>query len=347
MLHIGLDVHARQWTYVVLDENGKKRMTRSGRGAWTKLLQELAEIKEPYAICFEASTGYGYLYDALAKTAQRVSVAHPGHLRLIFRSKKKSDRVDAEKLAKLLFLDEVPPVYVPSMDVRSWRRMIEYRHSLVGERTRLKNRLRALLRTRGIVAPKGLWFKKGVAWLKAVDFGTDFDNLQRDILVDELEAFNERIARVETPLNAMAEAHPGVQLLMTIPGVGVRTGEAVMAYVDAPERFSSASKLSSYFGLVPSQDQSASMNRLGRITREGPRTVRKLLVEASWQGIRRSERIRAYYERMRHGDGDRKKIAIVATAHYLVRVMHAMLTTGEAWRAQTGRPHDPKRQTAA
>jgi len=347
MWHIGLDVHARQWTYVVLDENGKKRMTRSGRGAWSKLLQELTEIKHPFAICFEASTGYGYLYDELRKTAQRVSVAHPGHLRLIFRSKKKNDRVDAGKLAKLLFLDEVPPVYVPSIDVRSWRRMIEYRHGLVGERTRLKNRLRALLRTRGIVAPKGLWSKAGVAWLKGLDLETDFDDLQRDILVDELETFNQRIVRVETPLNATARRHPGVQLLMTIPGVGLRTAEAVMAYVDDPERFSEASKLSSYFGLVPSQDQSASINRLGRITREGPRTVRKLVVEAAWQGIRRSKRIRAYYERMRHGDPERKKIAIVATAHYLVRVMHAMLRTGEVWRSQTTQALDPEQETAA
>jgi len=347
MQYVGLDVHAKESTFCVLDEHGKKLKTRRVRGHWDKVLLQLVMVKGPFAVCFEASTGYGYLYERLSRIAKRVVVAHPGHLRLIFRSKKKNDRVDAEKLAKLLFLDEVPPVYVPSMDVRSWRRMIEYRHGLVGERTRLKNRLRALLRTRGIVAPKGLWFKAGVAWLKGLDFETDLDNLQRDILVDELEAFNQRIVRVETPLNATAQGHPGVQLLMTIPGVGVRTAEAMMAYVDDPERFSDASKLSSYFGLVPSQDQSASINRLGRITREGPRTVRKLLVEAAWQGIRRSKRIRAYYERMRHGDPERKKIAIVATAHYLVRVMHAMLRTGEVWRLQATQPLDPERQTAA
>ena len=114
--------------------------------------------------------------------------------------------------------------------------------------------------------------------------------------------------------------------------MGTRAGEAMMAYVDDPGRFSSASRMASYFGLVPSQDQSASKNRLGHITREGPRTPRKLLVEAAWQGIRRSERIRARFERFRRGDADSAKIAIVATAHYLVRIMHAMLTTGETWR---------------
>lgn len=332
MWYVGLDVHARQWTYVMLDENGRKVATRSGRGAWSTLLGQLAEIKRPFAICFEASTGYGYLYDALRKRARKVAVAHPGQLRLIFRSKRKSDRVDAEKLAKLLYLDEVPAVHVPSMDVRSWRRMVEYRRRLVNERTRQKNRVRALLRARAIEAPKGLWYKKGMAWLRGVEFEAELDDLQRDLLVDEIEGLQQRIRRVEKALNAIAERHPGVLLLMTIPGVGVRTAEAVMAYVDNPGRFSRDAKLSSYFGLVPSQDQSASKNRLGRITREGPCTARSLLVEAAWQAIRRSPRVRGHYERIRRGDPDRTKIAVVATAHYLVRVMHAMLRTGEVWR---------------
>ena len=89
----------------------------------------------------------------------------------------------------------------------------------------------------------------------------------------------------------------------------------------------------SYFGLVSCQDQSAGKNRLGHITRQGPATVRKLLTEASWQGIRRSPRIRAYFERIRPGSPERKKIALVATAHHLLRVMLAMLRTGEVWRA--------------
>ena len=126
MRYVGLDVHARQWTYVVRDTNGKKLMTRSGRGAWSKLIDDLAKIKRPFRICFEASTGYGFLFDELGKIAETVHVAHPGHLRLIFRSKKKNDRVDAEKLAKLCYLDEVPTVHVPSISVRSWRRMIEF-----------------------------------------------------------------------------------------------------------------------------------------------------------------------------------------------------------------------------
>ena len=74
------------------------------------------------------------------------------------------------------------------------------------------------------------------------------------------------------------------------------------------------------------------MNRLGHITRQGPSVVRWLLTEAVWMGIRRSPRLLARYERHLCGDPQRRRIAAVATAHYLARVMLTMLKTGEAWR---------------
>ncbi len=80
------------------------------RGHWSEVIKLFRGINHPLAICYEASCGYGYLYDQLRRFAKQVVVAHPGQLRLIFRSKKKNDRVDAKKLATLLFLDKVPPV---------------------------------------------------------------------------------------------------------------------------------------------------------------------------------------------------------------------------------------------
>ena len=89
-----------------------------------------------------------------------------------------------------------------------------------------------------------------------------------------------------------------------------------------------------YFGLIPRQDASGGMNRLGHITREGPATVRALLTEAAWQASRRSPRVHDFFERVRRGDRSRRKIALVATAHYLVRVMLTMLQSGEVWRSE-------------
>jgi transposase len=116
--------------------------------------------------------------------------------------------------------------------------------------------------------------------------------------------------------------------LQTIPGVGVRTAEAVLAFVDDPHRFPNAKSVGQYFGLVPRQDQSGDKNRMGHISHEGPSVVRQLLAEAAWQARRWSPTVGAYFDRSQRGDPQRKKIALVATAHYLVRVMYALLTNG-------------------
>jgi transposase len=333
MLYVGLDAHFRQSTICVLDDRGRKILGRSINGPWSKVLEELKKVRKPFAVCFEASTGYGFLFEQLRKLARRVVVAHPGQLRLIFRSKRKNDRVDAEKLAKLLFLDEVPPVWVPPSEVRSWRGFIEHRHRLVQERTRTKNAIRALLRGQGIETPKGLWTDKGLAWLRSVPAANELDALRRDMLTERLCFLTRMLHQVETTLNRIASRHAGVHLLRSIPGVGPRTAEAVMAWVSDAGRFHSIKSAGRYFGLVPCQDASARVNRMGHITREGPAVVRWLLTEAAWQAVRRSPQIRTFYDRVRRDDPRRGKIALVATAHYLLRAMMAMLRTGEIWRS--------------
>lgn len=331
MYSIGIDVHERYSNVCILDVDGKR--TKEARVRTSDLPDFLSREPGPRQLCFEASLGYGTIYDRLTPIADRVLVAHPGHLRLIFRSKKKNDRVDARKLAMLLFVGEVPAVYVPSIDYRHWRKLIEVRQRRVADCTRTKNRIRGLLRGYGISAParRGLWTRKGQAWLRDLVLPAD-GMLERDLLLCDLEQQGEAVRRIEVRLNQISASHPGVYLLRTIPGVGIRTAEAVMAYIVDPRRFRRSRQVGSYFGLIPCQDQSAGRNHLGHITREGPGTVRRLLIEATWQSIRRDARVRAFFDRVQRGDEKRKKIAVVATAHYLIRCMHAMLGSGECWR---------------
>jgi transposase len=340
MWSVGLDVHQAWSCMCILDEHGKVVKRAGIAGRWPKLIAELMKVNHPMAICFEASCGYGHLYEQLRKVAQRVIVAHPGHLRLIYRSKRKNDRVDAEKLAKLLYLDMVPAVHVPDVNVRDWRGLIQFRTRLIARRTRIKNAIRAVLRGHGVISPRrqGLWGAKGQAWLAGLEFPTTQAALQRDLLLEEFKEMAPRIKRVERELERIARRHPGVRLLRTIRGVGPRTAEAVVAWIDNPRRFARNKQIGTYFGLVPCQDQSAQANRLGHITREGPSVVRKLLTEATWQGIRHAPEIRAFFERVQGGDPDRKKIALVATAHHLLRVMLAMLRNNEPWRGNAANP---------
>ena len=333
MLLIGLDAHERTSSICILDDSGRLVKEKTIQGHPRRVVEYLGQLTEPFRICFEASTNYGWLYEQLSAIADQVLVAHPGRLRLIFRSRRKNDRADAAKLAKLLYVGEVPLVYVPSLDVRSWRGLIEHRQRSVRERTRIKNAIRSLLRTHGIQSPRSrrLWTRKGRAWFAEQEFPTAVARLRRDQFLDDLEHVSRKIKRIEDALDEIARSHPGVALLRTIPGVGPRTAEAFVAYVDDPQRFRGRS-IGAYLGIVPSQDASAGVNRLGRITREGPSTVRQMLAEATWQSIRRSRVVRERFERIRRDRPDRTKTALIATAHYLARVMMNMLTTGQPWR---------------
>ncbi len=153
-----------------------------------------------------------------------------------------------------------------------------------------------------------------------------------EMLLDDYAINAARIKKVTRLLDEIGKKHPGVSLLRTIPGVGARTGETVVAYIDNPQRFARSSQAACYFGLIPRQDASAGVNRLGHITKQGPPTARKYLVEAAWQAVRRSPKVQARYERILDGQPRRRKIALVAVARWLVQCMHAMLTTGEVWR---------------
>jgi transposase len=332
MFYVGLDIHAKQITVCVLDGDGKVFQRCQVRQI-DQMMRVLEKLPGPCQACYEASTGYGMYFECLSKIAQRVVVAHPGLLRLIFRSKQKNDRRDAEKLAKLLYVGQVPAVHVPSADVRAWRELITFRRRLIEKRTRAKNGIRGLLRSLGTQTPEeaGLWSKRGMAWLRRLPFANAMHALKRDLLVEEIENYSAQARRVETELARYSAGSVAVQILRSIPGVGPRTAEAVAAFIDDPHRFPNSKRIGAYFGLVPSQDQSGSRNRLGHITREGSATVRKLLVEAVWQASRRSPTVRAYLERVQRGEKDRRKIAIVATSHYLVRVMWSMLKNGTLW----------------
>ena len=331
MRYVGLDLHAKRSTLAILEE-GKEPKIRTVEGSLKRVLEVVGGIKGPFEICFEASNGYGVVYEELAKVARRVVVGHPGQLALIFRSKSKHDRRDALKLAQLLRAGFVPAVHVPRSQVRGWRRLIQHRHRLVVQRGGVKTQVRSLLRGLGIEAPKSLWSRQGMGWLCGVVFEDPSDALTRDDHVEHLRYLEGAIRRAEKRLDAIAAEHPGVALLKTIPGIGARTAEALVAWIDDPRRFRTTKAIGKYFGLVPCEDSSAGKRRLGHITREGPSVVRSLLNQAAWRARSVSPQVRAFFERVQRGDKDRKKIAAVATMHYLARVALAMLRTGEAWR---------------
>ena len=155
-----------------------------------------------------------------------------------------------------------------------------------------------------------------------------------------LKALEKQIAEVEKALNALGKANARVELLRTIPGVGARTAEMVVAYLDDPHRFRTAREVSAYAGLVPRQFQSGTIDRKGRITKRGPSYLRKILVECAWLMRRHNPWADRLVERICRGQKGRRKSAVVALARKLLVRCWAMLKKGEPW-------HEPELAAAA
>ncbi|HYN82120.1 MAG TPA: IS110 family transposase [Gemmatimonadaceae bacterium] len=283
----------------------------------------------------------GWICELVRTLGIEIQVASTAHDAWRWKNvKRKNDRQDALKLAQLSVMNQLTLVHVPERAVRQWRLLIQFRQRLVGRRTKIKNHIRDLLSRAGLSLTRGhgAWTIKGLAELEALARplgAVGADELWRGELAIELQSLKEIAApmrAVEQKLDELAQADKSVQLLQTIPGVGPRLAEALVTLIDNPQRFKRGKEVGAYIGMVPKQLQSGETNRLGRITRQGNRLVRSLLVEVGWIGLRYNAWIRAVYERVRRGSKARKKIAMVAVARRLLIRCWAMLRDGTPWR---------------
>jgi transposase len=307
-------------------------------------LLRLIERHRPALVVIEACALAGWVHDLCNDSGLLCKVANTASEAWKFKhTKRKTDKDDALRLAQLEALGQLPTVVIPPQQTRQWRALIAYRQVLVGRRCAGQNRIRALLVGQGLPAPRGYraWTAVGLQGIgrhaRPLAECAD-DELWRGLLelaLIEYRQVRELIDQAEAKLDALAKQDEGVQILETIPGVGTRTAEAIVAHLHQPERFDNGKQVSAYVGLVPKQFQSGEMDRRGRITRRGPAILRKLLVECAWVMLRYNPWARAVYLRLSHGKA-RKKQAIVALARKLLVRCWAMLRDKAPWRIEAG-----------
>jgi len=303
---------------------------------------ELLSKSQANRVVIEVGPSAGWVSDLVRSRGLELQVANPNHEAWRWRKvKSKTDRLDALKLAKLSAVDQLPTVYIPSVRTRQWRSLIVYRQTLVARRTAIKNRMRSILEGQGLkVLKKGKpgWSEKSLLLLRSLAQPieqVDLDELWRGELWIELEQYVQlagQIKQIETKLDAIGRSDVRVQRLESIPGVGQRLAETVVAILDDPHRFRSGKQVGSYAGLTPRTFQSGQSNRQGRISGEGNRHLRSMLVEVAWLGLRWNPWMRAVYDRVHRGSKARKKIAIVAVARRLLVRCWAMLRDESDWR---------------
>jgi transposase len=306
----------------------------------------LAVLKNyhPDLVVIESCGLAGWVHDICTEEGYKVLVCNPNQEAWKWKHiKRKTDRDDALKLAKLAALEQLVPVYIPCRQQREYRRLVKYRQVVVGRINRVQNNIRAIFAQRGMEMVRGQ-----KAWaLERLELIAEhrkplaecaLDELWRgelDLELTQLVHLRQHQHEIHKQLKALARADERVQLLQTIPGVGRKTAEVVVAYLDDPHRFQNARQISSYAGMVPRRYQSGEMDRHGRIHKRGPRQLRSALVEAAWLMLRYNPWAKSVYERLTSGQKTRKKKAIVAVARKLLVRCWVMLLRKEPWNKET------------
>jgi len=305
-----------------------------------KQIHDLIVECSPDRVVFEICSAAGWIYDIVKALGIEVQIANPSHQGWRWKNvKRKTDRDDALKLAQLSAMEQLPLVHVPDKAVRQKRSLIAYRRKLVDRRTQIKNSIRAILDREGISMPGGKagWSQSSLQKLKLMAVRiTEITecSLWRGHLWTELlqlEHIEDAISEVTRALDSLGKKDAAVERLQSIPGVGPRLSEAIVAYLDKPERFDNGKQVGSYAGLTPKQYQSGSMDRQGGISGHGNPLLRSLLVEVSWSGIRYNRWMRETYNRLLRGSPSRKKIAITALARKLLVRCWVMLRDERPW----------------
>jgi transposase len=304
---------------------------------------DLIVQKRPEVVVIEICPAAGWVKDLCDALAVKLQVANTADEPWRWRKvKRKSDRDDSLKLARLEALRQLKTVHVPAQAVRQWRALIQYRQTLVADCTSIRNRIRGILDGVAIKLPSGAkaFSQTGrQEWRQSLCRELDacgMEELWRGIVQVELlrlEELEKHLQAVEQRLEQIAAADERVRKVRAVPAVGARTAELLVALIDDPARFARGKQLGNYAGFTPKKYQSGNMDRDGRISRGGSGHLRALLVQASWIGVGRLRVswMKQLYERVGRGSQKRKKKAIVAVARHLLVRLWAMLRDGTAW----------------
>ena len=285
---VGLDVHARSVAAAAIDGVTGELIQAKLTPSHEHIRSWVQDLPGPVAVTYEAGpTGFG-LHRHLSAAGVRCLVAAPSKLHKPSGDRVKTDAKDAVHLARLLRLDEITAVAIPSVDQEAARDLVRAREDCRGDLMRARHRLSKLLLRRGIVYYDGdAWTGKHDAWLrhKALPQLSDratrlaFDSDYDTVLVTK--ARRDRLDAAIEEMAADSEFTPLVRRLGCLRGVSTLTGFALAVEIGDWHRFT-GNTIGSFVGLVPSEYSSGTSRVLGSITKTGNTHVRRLLVEAAW-----------------------------------------------------------------
>jgi transposase len=336
-LFVGIDLHKQRW-HVTIRTRDVELFSASIPGTWEFLQRVLARYPGHSLQAVYEAGYFGFrLHDRLMAHGIPCIVTPPSLIPQEYGNRVKTDRRDSRKLAHLLAKGLLKRVWVPSEEELYHRQVIRRRRQLVRDRVRTQSRIKAELRFYGIHLEErqGRWTQMYFETLRSVRFGNRWMQESFNRLLEQYEFLNMQINKQTQLLQELAETakyRDRMEILRSIPGIGVISAMELLLELQDVSRFRRAEQLAAYVGLTPSQYSSADKVRMGRITGIGKNTLRSLLVEASWTLIRKDQAMREKYDRIKVRSGGKR--AIVAIARTLLLRIRRMLLDKQGYALQ-------------
>jgi transposase len=284
---VGLDVHAAKVVACVVDAESGEMIVRRLSGLTAEVVGFCVGLPTPVRVAYEAGpTGFG-LARALQAAGIWCVIAAPGKIERPAQDKIKTDRRDAERLVRLLMIDGLYPVRVPSVEEEALRDLVRAREDVRGDLMRARHRMGKLL-LRHDVRYDGAgnnWTHRHRQWLSMVrltERGAQATLLDYLGAIDALQIRRDQLEAMISELAPMSPWAADIARLRCLRGIDTLTAIGLCAEITDFARFEHPKLLMNYVGLVPSEKSSGQTRRQGSITKSGSQHARRLLVEAAW-----------------------------------------------------------------
>jgi transposase len=288
---VGLDVHAETIAVAVAEPGGEVRslgVIPNRPESVRKLVKKLGPV-ESLRICYEAGpTGY-VIYWQLTALGVPCEVVAPTLVPTKAGDRVKTDRRDAEKLARSYRAGDLTAVWVPDAAHEALRDLMRAREAAKKDQLRARHRLGKFLLRHGRrpPTPMSAWRQRHLAWVRQVQFEQPAQDATRLDYLHEVEHSVARIDRLERAIDdAVKTAPPSMRAviaaLQALRGIAQVSAVTVVAEVGELSRFARASQLMGYSGMGPREDSSGVRIRRGGITKTGNAHLRRIAIEAAW-----------------------------------------------------------------
>ncbi len=338
---IGLDLGDRRSSFCVLGASGEVLKEGQVDTDQPSLGAFLGGRERSTVVC-ETGTHSPWVSRLIEACGHVPLVASARQIRAISTADFKSDRSDAETLARLCRadLELLKPVEHRSEEAQADLMVIRSRAALVEARTKLVNTVRSLMKNHGTPAPRCSTVR--FARVVAPHVGQELRPAIFPML-EIIDQLGEQIGGLKVEIDELCEKYPETVRVRQIPGVGPLTALAFVLTLERAERFARSRDVGPYLGLVPRRRQSGNQDVRGRITKAGDGYVRKLLVQAAHRVLGskgQDTTLRRWgHARIASGGQAVKKRIVVAVARKLGVLMHALWRTGEVYEPLRGVPH--------